>query len=220
MGLFIIIAVVLPNWRLRAVGVGIWSVVVFVEVLLVFNILPLNFEQPTTNDNTSSASEPAVGLNRRDSSSLSNRFDLWDRAIQMTLDYPTTGAGMSVYRAMVTREEYEIPSYASRGTRPPHAHNALLQMGADLGVGGWVLFIGWYGVVAGMAVYTYRNGNLNYRIMTIAITASILGYMGYGIGDTITLWDRFAFIHWLFIALMTAVYFIAKQNPKNLSVED
>ncbi len=210
-GLFIVIITILPTWKFRTIGIGIWSLIVFIEILLVLNILPLNLAQSSE----SNTSEPTVGLNQRDESSFTNRFALWDRAIQMTMDYPTTGAGMSVYRAMVTREDYIIASYANRGARPPHAHNALLQMGADLGVIGWALFIGWYGVVAGMAIYTIQNGNLKFTIMTITVTASILGYMGYGIGDTITLWDRFAFIHWWYIGLMTATYISAKRITNN-----
>lgn len=212
-GMFFVLLVALPNWRLRGIGVAIWGVIVIVEAMLVLNILPLNFAPNPEADIASASTEQSAGLSQRDTSSFNNRFDLWDRAIQMTLDYPTTGAGMSVYRAMVAREEYEIPSYVARGTVPPHAHNAFFQMGADFGVIGWFLFIGWYGVVAGMAIYTFRNKNLNFKIMTIAICASILGYMGYGIGDTITLWDRFAFVHWWFIGLMTALYYFAKHSP-------
>jgi len=215
--MLLVILFILPTWRLRAVGVGLWGCVVLLEVLLVLNILPLDFSQPSDVNTTAEQTE-TTGLNQRDERTFLARFDLWHRAIQMTLDYPTTGAGMSVYRAMVTREAYEIPLYVERGTRPPHAHNALFQMGADLGVIGWILFIGWYSVDGWMALYAFRNGNLNFKIMTIAVAGSILGYMGYGVGDTITLWDRFAFIHWWYIGLMTAIFIGVKFNVhiKNL----
>ncbi len=203
-GLFIVIVFVLPNWKFKLAGLSLWGIVVVIELLLIFNIIPLDLSpnSPATSEDTI----PSTTLSNRDEYSLSSRFEMWERALWMMRDYPTTGAGMSTYRAMVTREAYEIPSYVERGTRPPHAHNALLQVGADLGIVGLILFSGWYIMVIYMSLYIFKNGNLNSTIMTIAITSSILSYIGYGLGDTITLWDRFAFIHWWYIGLITAVY--------------
>ena len=122
---------------------------------------------------------------------------------------------MSTYRAMVMREEYMIPLYEGRRFGPPHAHNAFFQLGADLGVMGLLLFIGWYGVIGWMVREIYRHTNVNARIMTIAITSGILSYMGYGMGDTITLWDRFAFLHWWFIALAVGIYICKQYHSSN-----
>jgi len=212
-GLFIVLLVILPDWRKRAVGVSIWSVFVLLEIALVLNILPLDLSPPPSNPDETVTTN-TTGLNERDNRTLVARLDLWDRAIQMVIDYPDTGAGMSVYRAMVTRDEYAIPLYVEQDKRPPHAHNAFLQMGADLGVMGFVLFIGWYGIVVWMVVYCFRHSNLNSKIMSVAVAGSILSYMGYGIGDTITLWDRFAFMHWWFIALMAAIYITVRLDNK------
>lgn len=204
-GTLLVILLVLPNWKQRLLGVTLWGLILILEVMIVANLFPLNFS--TTEE---SSTEPSVALNQRDERTLFSRFDLWESALRMVRDYPTTGAGMSTYRALIMHEEYITPLYEGRQYGPPHAHNMFFQLGADFGVMGFVLFIGWYGLVAWMAFQTYRNSSYRFKIMTIGITSGILSYMGYGIGDTITLWDRFAFVHWWFIGLIASVYILQR----------
>lgn len=209
-GLFIVILFVLPNWKLRRVGFVIWGIFLLLEIMIVTQVFPLYGSHNSTHTEIME-SAPST-LNERDERTLSTRFQLWERAIRMMRDYPTTGAGMSTYKALVMRDEYSIAYYKSKQIPPPHTHNMFLQMGADLGIMGLLLFIGWYGVGAWMAIQTYKNTSLNSKIMTIAITSGILSYMGYGVGDTITLWDRFAFLHWWFIALIVGGYIIQQYH--------
>ena len=209
-GLFIVILFVLPNWKLRIVGMLVWAIFLIIEIMIVTQMFPLNLA--ATSQTETPISTPAT-LNERDERTLSTRFELWERALWMMRDYPMTGAGMSTYKALVMQDKYIIPYYEEKRFPPPHAHNVFLQWGADLGVIGALLFVGIYGIVAWMAIQTYRHTNLNSKIMTIAITSGIISYMGYGIGDTITLWDRFAFVHWWFIALMMSIYIVKKYHP-------
>ena len=204
-GTLLVILLILPDWKRRLSGLVVWSLVVILEVMIVANLLPLNF-----SSTEGSSIETSVTLSERDERTLSSRFDLWESALRMVLDYPTTGAGMSTYRALIMREEYITPLYEGRQYGPPHAHNVFFQMGADFGVMGFVLFMAWYGSVAWMAFQTYQKSSNHFKIMTIGITSGILAYMGYGMGDTITLWDRFAFIHWWFIGLLTSVYILQR----------
>ena len=178
--------------------------------MIVMQMFPLTLSQTLETEVTQST---PTTLNQRDERTLTTRFELWERALWMVRDYPTTGAGMSTYRALVMRDEYIIPYYKAKQIAPPHAHNAFFQFGADFGVMGLVLFISLYGSVGWIALQIVKQTNVNYRIMTIGITSGILSYIGYGIGDTIALWDRFAFIHWWFIALIISIYIIQKYHP-------
>jgi len=214
-GLLIVILFVLPRWKLKIAGIIIWGIFLTIEIMIITQMFPITFESVSNAE--SQQSIPAT-LTERDERTLSTRFELWERALWMIGDYPTTGAGMSTYRAMVMRDEYIIPYYKERQVSPPHVHNAFLQMGADLGIMGLVLFIGWYGVCGLMTFQTYHHQNLNSKIMTIGITSGILSYMGYGVGDTITLWDRFSFVHWWFIALVVSVYVVKKHFPPTSTV--
>lgn len=214
-GVFVVILFVLPNWKLRFIGLSLWLVFLVLEIMIVTNVFPL---QSSSVDDTTITQTDTI-LDERDERTLFARFDLWERALRMVRDYPTTGAGMSTYRALVMQDEYIIPLYEGRRFGPPHAHNAFLQLGADLGVMGLFLFIAWYGTILRIAYQNYKFANLNYQIMTVAITSGILSYIGYGMGDTITLWDRFAFLHWWFIALAIAVY-IKSRYPRPLLSSD
>ncbi|MDQ7036360.1 MAG: O-antigen ligase family protein [Anaerolineae bacterium] len=86
-------------------------------------------------------SNATVGISSRDQNTFSTRFELWESATRMMLDYPLTGTGMSMFRTATNQEAYRIDYYVQRGTTPPHAHNEWLQIGADLGIPGFLMFV-------------------------------------------------------------------------------
>lgn len=207
-GTFIVILFVLPKWTYRLPALGIWVIMLLLEVMIVTNVLPLN-----TSDNTTAVvTDASSPLDERDERTLTSRFDLWESALHMVQDYPTTGAGMSTYRGLIMQDRYITPLYEGRQFGPPHAHNVFFQFGADFGVMGFVLFLAWVGISVWMAYQAFQRSNASFRIMTISITSGILAYMGYGIGDAITLWDRFAFLHWWFMGLIVCSYILTKTS--------
>lgn len=211
--LLIVLVMLLPGRRLKAIVIALWSLSVLLGILLVFNISPMDIVSRTTATDDSSVAD----LSQRDEHSLFTRFEIWDRAVRMIRHYPATGSGISTYRSMVERDEYAVRHYAINNRILPHAHNIFLQMGADLGVMGLFLFLAWYGAVAFMAVRSFRSPSRHTRIMVIAVATGILAHMGYGIGDDIPFWSRFAFANWWFIALMTALYVLNRPNRANKS---
>ena len=212
--LLIVLVMLLPGWRLKGIVIALWSLSVLLGILLVFNISPANIASWTAAPDDSSVAD----LSQRDKHSLFTRFEIWDRAVRMIRDYPATGSGISTYRSMVERDEYAVRHYAINNRILPHAHNIFLQMGADLGVMGLFLFLAWYGAVAFMAVQSFRSPSRHSRIMVIAVATGILAHMGYGIGDDIPFWSRFAFANWWFIALMTALYVLNRPNRAQTKV--
>lgn len=211
--LLIVLVMLLPGRRLKTIVIALWSLSVLLGILFVFNISPMDIASQTTATDDSSV----VDLSQRDEHSLFTRFEIWDRAVRMIRDYPATGSGISTYRSMVERGEYAVRHYAINNRILPHAHNIFLQMGADLGVMGLFLFLAWYGIVAFMAVQSFRSPSRHARITVIAVATGILAHMGYGIGDDIPFWSRFAFANWWFIALMTALYVLNRPNRANKS---
>ena len=212
--LLIVLVMLLPGWRLKGLVIALWSLSALLGVLLVFNISPANIASWTSAPDESSVAD----LSQRDEHSLFTRFEIWDRAVRMIRDYPATGSGISTYRSMVEREEYAVRHYAINNRILPHAHNIFLQMGADLGVMGLFLFLAWYGAVAFMAVQSFRGQSRHSRIIVIAVATGILAHMGYGIGDDIPFWSRFAFTNWWFIALMTALYVLSRPKRADKSL--
>ena len=150
-----------------------------------------------------------AGLSARDQRTFTNRFDLWDSAAQMMFDYPFTGVGMSMYRTAVSQEAYQIEYYVQRGTVPPHAHNEWLQMGADLGIPGFLMYLAMQAVVLWMLWKGWRSGHPYGQIVAVAVFGGLLAHSIYGIGDAITLWDRFSFVMWWLAGLASAQYILA-----------
>jgi O-antigen ligase len=145
-------------------------------------------------------------LSSRDASSVDTRLQMWQRALQMASDYPLTGVGMSMFRFAIGTPAYQIPYFEEINFNAPHAHNELLQMGADFGYLGMVWWLGLQvGVVYGLG-WAWRNGNQTARAVAIAVGAGLLAHAVYGLGDAVTLWDRFGFLWWWLMGLGIANY--------------
>ncbi len=147
-----------------------------------------------------------LSLSGRDQESLSVRFEMWASGIRMMTDYPLTGVGMSMFRGAVQQPQYAIPFYVEQNSYPPHVHNEWLQMGVDLGIPGFLLFISWHLVIVGMLWRAWRNSDAASRIVVISIGGGLLAHAFYGMGDAITLWDRYSFVFWWMLGLAGAVY--------------
>ena len=149
-----------------------------------------------------------TGLSSRDEQSLIGRQDIWGSALNILRDYPLTGVGMSMFRDGRVRERYPAPGY--RGTVLPHAHNEWLQVGADFGVPGIVVFAGWHLAAGSMLIYSWRKGSDGQKTIAAALLAALLAHGVFGLADAITLWDRFIFVYWWLLALIGAQFAMLK----------
>ncbi|MCU0512924.1 MAG: O-antigen ligase family protein [Anaerolineae bacterium] len=145
------------------------------------------------------------GLSPRDEVSLSNRGDIWRSALLMLRDHPLTGVGMSMYRSAVRQEPYTIPYYVARDEAPPHAHNEWLQIAADLGLPGLALVLLWQGLMVVGLWRVWQQGRGEVRLLALAVGGGLLAHAVYGLGDAITLWDRYQFLLWWLSGLAAAL---------------
>lgn len=188
--LALIIYLLIPAGRWRRIAwVGLALVVLF-EVALIFN--PVDRERLATRDETS----------------FLTRLYMWRASVDMMVDYPLTGVGMNMYRIQPVRMSYPVPGYETRVL--PHTHNEILQMGTDMGVPGLVLFLAFYAVAARMIWICWRLGDVQARAVAVSISAGLLGHGIFGMADAITLWDRFAFVLWILLGILTAQYTLVK----------
>jgi hypothetical protein len=143
-------------------------------------------------------------LSSRDASSIDTRLQMWQRALQMANDYPLTGIGMSMFRFAIRTPAYQIAYFEEINFNAPHAHNELLQIGADFG---WLGMVWWLALQLGVAyalVQAWRNGNQTARVVAVSVGAGLLAHAVYGLGDAVTLWDRFSFLWWWLLGLAIA----------------
>jgi hypothetical protein len=150
------------------------------------------------------------GLSARDEQSLAGRQDIWHSALEIIRDYPLTGVGTAMFRDGRVREQYPAPDYA--GNILPHAHNEWLQVGADLGVPGLIVFGGWHFATAAMLVYSWRQGGVRQKILAASLAASLLAHGIFGLADAISLWDRFIFLYWWILGLVGAQFTVLKYS--------
>ncbi|MCU0476088.1 MAG: O-antigen ligase family protein, partial [Anaerolineae bacterium] len=138
--------------------------------------------------------------------SIEHRGVMWERAVAMLNDHPTTGVGLAMYRQL--RDEYPTPGFEQ--ALVPHPHNAVLQFATDLGwvgVGQWLL----QAVLMGFALWLgWRVPAL--RGWVIALGAGFAAHSVYGLTDAIPVWDRLAFIGWGVLGAAAAVSVMATRS--------
>jgi O-antigen ligase len=175
------------RWRL----IGLAFVGLFVVLQVVVYVSPGR-----------SGPDPA-DMTQRNEVSASSRIDAWNSALAIMREHPLTGAGVNMFRAQPVRDRYPAPAWSGV---LPHAHNEYLQVAADLGVPGLIVFIGIQATAGWMLWRVWRRGSARDRAIALSIAAGLLAHTVYGMGDAIALWDRFAFGYWWMIALAAAQY--------------
>lgn len=196
--LAVIVALLAPSLRWRWLGLLTVAAFTLLQLMLLANVFGPERER----------------LQARDEDSLNARLLIWDGAVQIIRDHPLTGAGMNMYRSAPVRIRYPVPGYEIRVL--PHAHNELLQIGTDLGVPGMLIFIGWHGALAIMLWSVWQRSKAQTapyeRSLALGIGGGLLAHAFFGLGDAITLWDRFAFTYWWLVGLAIGLYVRTQNN--------
>ncbi len=151
-------------------------------------------------------------LNARDANSMDVRFEIWNSALSIIRDYPLSGVGLNMFRANIVRDQYPAPGYAIGVL--PHAHDELLQVGSDVGIPGMILYLAWHVVLVIMLLRIWRSGDSFIRAAGIAAGAGLAAHAFFGLGDAITLFDRFIFAYWLLVGIVGGCYLLATRRPE------
>ncbi len=193
-------------WLSLAVAIGAWAIWqsrgrirrVFIGIVIVAVIGGAAF----WTYGRSRLSERVVGGGL--SSDVESRIELWSRAISMIEDFPFTGIGMNnfrrvmpvMYPVFLTPPDYDVA----------HAHNQLLNTGAELGVAGLVAYIAILLGVAAMLVRTWRTtSDQRLRWIVAGLGAGFLAFFGFGMADAIALGAKVGIVFWAALALVVAV---------------
>lgn len=156
----------------------------------------------------------AERLAERDDASLSTRVLIWESGLEILADHPLTGAGMNAFRVPAVRALYPVPRYETRVL--PHAHNEWIQIAADLGLPGLLVFASWFIVIGWMLWKVWRQGDARARSVALSVGCGLAAHLVYGLGDAIPLWDRFAFVFWWLVGVAAAQYLLTCQFPQSL----
>jgi probable O-glycosylation ligase (exosortase A-associated) len=171
-GFIALIAVVLfINIGYRAIALR-WRVTatVLVAVVLLFTASDRYWKQMGTITSDSD-------YNRFDET---GRLKIWERGIGYMLQYPAFGVGAGNFNAA----EGRLSEYAQnrhRGVRWNAAHNSYIQVGAELGIPGLLMFVGMIATAFAALRRSSRRlgnarGNAAARELTQAIAAALIGF--------------------------------------------
>lgn len=139
-----------------------------------------------------------------DTNTFAFRLTVWKTAVAMIRDFPFTGVGMGTFNDVATRL-YPFPVVPTPGT-----HNLYLQVAVDLGLMGLIAFL----AILLLALFLGRRSlqwarqtNDFFLIpMIIGTMAGIVAFMVHGLVDIVVWGTRTAFMPWVLIGLITAVY--------------
>jgi O-antigen ligase len=136
-----------------------------------------------------------IGISERDESSWGARLLIWEAAAAIIVDHPLTGAGLNMFRDGRVRALYPVAGYEQRVL--PHAHNAWLQIGADMGIAGIALLAVWQAALGWALWRVWRSGGAGARLIAVGCGGGLLAHAVFSLADAIPLWDRFAFLGYL-----------------------
>ncbi len=136
------------------------------------------------------------------SATLRIRLDYWAAGWRLIEDHWLTGVGVGNQNA--------VPEYAATiGPSRTTVHNEYIQTALEVGVGGWLLFIGfvgvllWYGVAASTMFRQRRDTQEEYWLM-VACQIAMVGVLVYGL--TVDVF-HFPLKGWWLVAAITAVMY-------------
>lgn len=188
--LALVILTLVPSGRWRALALVGLALFVAAEVAIIRNV----FAPPSQSET----------MTVRDEQSTAARLEMYLSVLHILEDHPLTGVGTNMYRDGQVRADYPVPSFGQRIL--PHAHNELLQLGADFGVPGLIFFIMLHVVILAMAWRCWRQPDRLSRVIAVGVIAAVLGHGIFGTGDAVALWDRFIFVFWWALGLLGAQY--------------
>lgn len=190
------------RWRLLAWGaVGLC---IAAQALISVNLAEQQRALAESAASTTAESSQPEG----EETSMDARFQIWASALATMRDYPLTGVGLAMFRDNRVRANYPVPIMG--GKILPHAHNEPLQVGADMGLPGLIVFLGLYAAAGYMLWVSWRHGDGLLRAVCVGTAGGLVAHFVYGLADAVTLWDRFAFVFWMLLGLAGAQYVLAR----------
>ena len=169
---------------------------------------------------------------------LGQRLSIWQAAVAALAQQPLTGIGLGLFGPWVS--QHELAVIGLKG--PPHAHNLLLQVAAELGLLGLAAYGGAWLAVLNMLIALLRVRPLLRRLpersengaeeihtlqripvakahrlrlhwtLAAGAAAALAAVMVHGLLDAALWGNKVAFVPWLLFALITNLYFSSKES--------
>ncbi len=138
--------------------------------------------------------------------SLSGRLEIWSRALYALQDFVFTGIGIGTFHLVIPL----LYPYFTVGfdTPIPHAHNHLLQVGADLGLPGLWAYVTIAILSSGLLIVAVRRrADRRQRYQLAAILGALVAVWTHGLFDAVLWGTKPAFLLWWLFGLAITAFF-------------
>lgn len=140
-------------------------------------------------------------LRKADDPFAYQRIGIWKSSLKMVADHPAFGVGPGLFKYYGNTYTFPVEHLIARyGKRLNAAHNDLLQIAAELGIVGFVLFFGGICRVGYYSVVQLRKHPLSWQ--TVAASAGILGILIQGLFSNLLLSPAIAVMMALFSVIL------------------
>ena len=154
-----------------------------------------------------------IGTLTEHGAELSSRADIWTTAWQVWLANPLLGVGpggfADAYASAPVAGKQFLP--ATIFEAPPHAHNVVLQMLAELGLAGLLSFAAVVGLAAWAAMRLRRHDVRELRVVGTATLASLCAFAIHNMFD-VTLLETNGIFFWSLLGLASAATTLARSD--------
>lgn len=135
--------------------------------------------------------------------SLSDRVEIWSRAVYAIQDFPFTGVGLGTFRRVVG---LLYPLFTiSPDIDIAHAHNIFLQVALDVGVPGLIAYLALLWVAGAVAWHVARRGPPLLQALAIGLLAALVSLHLYGLTDALALGSKPGLAFWMILGLLAAL---------------
>lgn len=142
-------------------------------------------------------------------SSNAYRVKIWQITMNIIRDHWLVGVGFGYIPFKQTFETYirTMPIY--------HAHSTYLEFAAELGILGFLLFIGLIFVIVKYAIKTLKKSEDKYiKVIIAGLLAGIAGLLFHGLVEHVLYMPRIIFTFWTVIGFILTAMKVAKQEDK------
>ncbi len=139
----------------------------------------------------------------RKEQSLVERYYLWDRAVSVIRAKPLTGTGINTYA--VAHQRYDTTK--NWRVRNYYAHNGYLQLAAETGLPGLLLFLAF---LSGQFLWSFkrlaqkRNTAPGKELLPLGLLSALLGFLVFALIDTVLHNEQAAMTFWYLLGLQAA----------------
>jgi len=135
--------------------------------------------------------------------SMTARVELWNRAIYAGTDFPLTGIGMGQFPDTVQR--LYPPSHMVLSEAVPHAHNFFLQIFAEMGYPGLIVYVAFFLILFFVLLRRIHLTRDWRQVLSIGLLGSLTVFLTHGIVDVPIYSPLSAIVFWGLFGVMMAV---------------